>query len=290
MSNIQAVNKTLGAYTPALAADAPVKSTASFSQSLSAAQTPASWVTTPEASRASRPNITTFMDRTGLHFRDACSMIFGVVGSNTDVRDWSAIMASDDPVTAARQATAQMYGRTDITPRSNASYMNNNNTLAREGNFAIRQLKDGQGQVTEQGLKLIDAQGLVLRDAGGSAKKIARNAWLFGFDTQPLAKLAKSASSVSESLGQAVTQASQMNMAMASTRLSAVKTSLPADSSNSVMSLSQAVSRSQLRSQATTSSDGISASALEQARSSASRAHAATHVDTASYLRSLFRA
>jgi hypothetical protein len=293
MTTIQAVHKTPAAYTPAVALDAPATTPTSFSQSLSAVQTPQSWLTTAEASRASRPNFATFMGRTGAPFLDASEMLNGVVGSNTDVRDWAAIMASDDPMTAARQATAQMYGRTDITPRSDASYMNDNNTLAREGNFAIRQLKDSQGQVIEQGLKLIDAQGLVLRDAGGSAKKIARNAWLFGFDTQPLAKLTNAASSVSESLGKAVTQASQMNTAsaaMASTRSSTVKTNLAANNSANVMSLSQTVSRSSLRADPMRGSDrGSAAPALEEA-TARQRAPAAAPVDSARYLRSLFRA
>lgn len=293
MTTIQAVYKTPAAYTPAVALDAPATTSTSFSQSLSAVQAPPSLVTTAEASRASRPSITTFMQRTGSPFLDAAEMINGVVGSNTDVRDWSAIMASDDPMTAARQATAQMYSRTDITPRSDASYMNDNNTLAREGNFALRELKNSQGVVIEQGLKLIDAQGLVLRDAGGNAKKIARNAWLFGFDTQPLAKMAQAASAVSENLGKAVTQASQMNTAssaMASTRSSAVKTNLAASNSASVMSLAQTVSRSSLRADASRSSDrGSAAPALEEA-TARQRAPAAAPVDSARYLRSLFRA
>lgn len=289
MTTIQAAFKPTAAPTPAVSLDSPTTTSTSFSQSLSAVQTPKSWVTTAEASRVSRPNITTFMERTGAAFNDAAGVIFGVVGSNTDVRDWSAIMSSEDPMTSVRQATAQMYGRTDIPPRTDASYMDNINTLARDGNFAIRQLKDEQGQVTNQGLKLIDAQGLVLRDAGGSAKKIARNAWLFGFDTKPLAKLAKSATSVSENLGKAMTQASQMimsNAAMATTRSSAIKPSLTFNSTASVMAMPQSFNRSQFRAEAMRANDRGSAPAPEQATLRASR----THVDSASYLRSFFRA
>lgn len=293
MTTIQAVNKPPAAYTPALALDAPATTSASFSQSLSAAQAPQSLVTTAEASRASRPNITTFMQRTGAPFLDAAEVIYGVVGSNTDVRDWSAIMASNDSMTAARQATAQMYGRTNITPRTDASYMDNNNTLAREGNFAVRQLKDSQGQVIEQGLKLIDAQGLVLRDAGGTAKKIARNAWLFGFDTQPLAKMVQASTSVSENLGRAVIQANEMNTssaAMVSTRSSAAKSSSADNTGASVMSLSRVLSRSQPLAESVRVSDRVSAApALEEA-TARQRAHASVPVDSARYLRSLFRA
>lgn len=289
MTTIQAAFKPTAVPTPAVSLGPPTTTSTSFSQSLSAVQTPKSWVTTAEASRVSRPNITTFMERTGAAFNDAAGVIFGVVGSNTDVRDWSAIMSSEDPMTSVRQATAQMYGRTDISPRTDAFYMDNSNTLARDGNFAILQLKDEQGKVTDQGLKLIDAQGLVLRDAGGSAKRIARNAWLFGFDTQPIAKLAKSASSVSENLGKAMTQASQMimsNAAMVTTRSSAIKPSLTFNSTASVIAMSQSSNRSQFRAEEMRANDRGSALAPEQATSRASR----THVDSASYLRSFFRA
>ena len=49
-----------------------------------------------------------------------------------------------------------------------------------------------------------------MRDAGSSPKTIARNAWLFGSDTQPLAKLASACATVSADLGRAVQQASTM--------------------------------------------------------------------------------
>jgi hypothetical protein len=101
-----------------------------------------------------------------------------------------------------------MYGRTDITPRTDAVYMGASDTVAKEGNFAVRLLKGEDNKVLDQGLKLIDAQGLLLRDAGSNPETIARNAWLFGFDTQPLAKLAQAAASVSPDLGRAVQQAS----------------------------------------------------------------------------------
>jgi hypothetical protein len=207
MSTISSVNNPAIGYVAPIAVDSSTVSS-SFSQTLAVAQAPKSWLTTAEAAQASRPNVKEFMDRAGAKFLDASELIYGVVGSNTDVRDWAAIMASDDPISAARQATGQMYGRTDITPRTDANYMGASDTLAREGNFAVRLLKDELNQVKDQGLKLIDAQGLLLRDAGSSPETIARNAWLFGFDTQPLAKLAQAAATISADLGRAVQQAS----------------------------------------------------------------------------------
>jgi len=209
MSTITNVNTTT-AYIAPVAAYAPATTATSFSQTMALAQTSRSWLSTADVSQASRPNIKQFMDRTGAEFLDASELIYGVVGSNTEVRDWTAIMASEDPITAARQATGQMYGRTDITPRTDATYMGDTDTVAKEGNFAVRLLKDEDNQVLDQGLKLIDAQGLLLRDAGNNPKTIARNAWLFGFDTQPLAKLAQASATVSEALGKAVQQASTM--------------------------------------------------------------------------------
>jgi hypothetical protein len=41
--------------------------------------------------------------------RDALDLMSGVMGSNVDTRNWSAIMAAPDPVAAAREATRQYY-------------------------------------------------------------------------------------------------------------------------------------------------------------------------------------
>ena len=112
-------------------------------------------------------------------------------------------------MTAARQATGAMYGRTDTPLRTNAAYLSASDTVAKDGNFAVRLLKDETDNVLDQGVKLVDAQGLILRDAGSSAESMARNAWLFGFDTAPLANLASAATTLSPQLGQAV-QAVQM--------------------------------------------------------------------------------
>ena len=46
--------------------------------------------------------------------RISSDLLYGVVGSNTDTRNWEAIMDSDDPVTAAQIATSQMYGGTTV--------------------------------------------------------------------------------------------------------------------------------------------------------------------------------
>jgi hypothetical protein len=297
MSTINTVLKTPAAFAAPIAVDAPATSSANFSSTLAVAQAPKTLLTTAEASSASRPNIKAFMDRTGAQFLDASELIYGVVGSNTDVRDWTAIMASNDPISAARQATGQMYGRTDITPRTDATYMGQGDTVAKEGNFAVRLLKDEDNKVVDQGLKLIDAQGLILRDAGTNPETIARNAWLFGFDTQPLAKLAASAASVSADLGKAVQQASVKNT-FTNTANTAQMPLLAADNAKllglsglTLMSTSQSSPSQSVAEPVVTAQKDHQASSpsLEQVLQQVS-AKALEHLDSAAYLSSLFKA
>jgi hypothetical protein len=299
MSTINTVLKTPAAFAAPIAVDAPATSSASFSSTLAVAQAPKTLLTTAEASSASRPNIKAFMDRTGAQFLDASELIYGVVGSNTDVRDWTAIMASNDPISAARQATGQMYGRTDITPRTDATYMGQGDTVAKEGNFAVRLLKDEDNKVVDQGLKLIDAQGLLLRDAGNSPETIARNAWLFGFDPQPLAKLAAAAATVSADLGKAVQQASVKNtftnVTTANTAqipvLAADNAKLLGLSGLTLLSTSQSPTSQFMAEPVVTAQKDHHASSpsLEQVLQQAS-AKALEHLDSASYLSSLCKA
>jgi len=207
-------------YATANVAEEPIANSGkAFPQALKNLQMPASWLTTSDAANAHRPNIKGFMDVTGASFADASELLYGVVGSNTDVRNWAAIMTSTDPITAARQATAQMYGRSDVAPRTNAAYLGDQDTIARAGNFGLRQLKDDEQKISDQGLKLVDAQGLVLRDAGSSPEQIAKNAWLFGFDTQPLSTLVQPAKRLSNDLSQAIATAAQQPVLIQSTPL-----------------------------------------------------------------------
>ena len=294
MSTISSVsNPTLG-YVAPTSVDSPTVSS-NFGQTLAVAQAPKSWLTTSEASQAHRPNIKEFMDRLGAPFLDASELIYGVVGSNTDVRDWSAIMASEDPISAARQATGQMYGRTDITPRTNAAYMGASDTVAKEGNFAVRLLKDEDHKVLDQGLKLIDAQGLLLRDAGSNPETIARNAWLFGFDTQPLAKLAQAAATVSPDLGRAVQKASitapaantatAVTQAPVLTRAAENVTPLGLTAQTTAQTTAPAVFEPVVTAQ---KDNQATSPSLQQVLQEAA-ANAFSHLDSATYLNTLFK-
>jgi hypothetical protein len=290
MSTISSVSNPSLGYMASTAVDIPTVSS-NFGKTLAVAKSPKSWLTTAETSQAQRPSIKEFMDRSKAPFLDASELIYGVVGSNTDVRDWSAIMASEDPISAARQATGQMYGRTDITPRTNAAYMGASDTVAKEGNFAVRLLKDEDNKVLDQGLKLIDAQGLLLRDAGSNPETIARNAWLFGFDTQPLAKLAQAAATVSPDLGRAVQQASitapaantatAVTQAPVLTRAAENVTPLGLTAQTTAPAVFEPVVTAQKDNQATSPS-------LQQVLQEAA-ANAFSHLDSATYLNTLFK-
>lgn len=66
---------------------------------------------TPEKlARRAKPNIAQFMDATGADFNTASEVLYGLVGSNQDRRDWKKVMASKDPYTAAVAGLGQMYG------------------------------------------------------------------------------------------------------------------------------------------------------------------------------------
>jgi hypothetical protein len=56
-----------------------------------------------------KPNMREFMDATGATAAQASQALYGSVGSNKDIRDWDAIMASDNPLQATQAATSQMY-------------------------------------------------------------------------------------------------------------------------------------------------------------------------------------
>ncbi|BBP44289.1 hypothetical protein [Thiosulfativibrio zosterae] len=166
-----------------------------------------SLVTDALTAKVYRPDMKHFMDATGLNAADASEILYGVVGSNVDTRNWSAIMASDDPVSMARKATGEMY---NVGYSYNLDAYNvdkvGSGKVAQSGNFVLQQQFDGDGKVTSQGLRLIDGQGNLLRDAGNDELQIKRNAWLFGFDTAPLQALIEPAQLISQDLSDAINQ------------------------------------------------------------------------------------
>ena len=131
-----------------------------------------------------KPDTATFMRATGADFSTASSLLYGVVGSNTDYRDWNAIMASGDPVQAARQATGALYNSDLPYTSGNGFKPSAAQTVAASGNFAW--LKVDQ----REGLWVMNNQGEALRQLPASAPDILRTARDFGLDTADLDTLA----------------------------------------------------------------------------------------------------
>ena len=148
-------------------------------------------VNNSSVARDSRPNMKQFMDATGASAAVASEMLYGVIGSNSDLRNWDAIMASSNPVEAARAATRQLYnsnltyelgqdsrfGTVDYIEAVAEQSVNIETLVAQSGNFALSET-DGRAHID-----LTTSTGLLLRGAGSSAEQIGRTAWLFGFDT-----------------------------------------------------------------------------------------------------------
>ena len=142
-----------------------------------------------------RPSVREFVEVAGVTIRDASEFLYGVVGSNAELRNWEKIMDSDDPVEAVRQATNQLYnsdksyelfnhpayGTDEYNGVLHDHSLSSQNVIRRNGNFADVQPIPG---VTEK--MLVSSSGLILRGAGGDETQIERTAWLFGFSTKDL--------------------------------------------------------------------------------------------------------
>jgi hypothetical protein len=143
-------------------------------------------VTTPvDELGAGKPTLAAFMQVTGGDVSSSVEALYGSIGANKDYRDWTKIMASSDPLLAARQASQALYNSADIdfAPAS-AKQADSLNTVASAGNFAYLD-QDGQ-----KGLYVVDGQGRLLRNVNMDAPSILRAAESFGLDLAPLADLA----------------------------------------------------------------------------------------------------
>ena len=136
------------------------------------------------ANRSAKPSIADFMRATDTDFHTASSTLYGVIGSNQDLRDWNAIMAADDPLLAARQATGALYASDLAYGNANSFHPSEEQTLASSGSFAWLDVD------SRQGLWLMDGQGGALRQLPLSAPDILRAARDFGADPADLEGLA----------------------------------------------------------------------------------------------------
>lgn len=206
--------------TSSASSTADASTAAAFAQAIATATaaTPApttasvSLLTDAATALAARPDMKQFMDATGANAADASELLYGTVGSNTDTRNWQAIMSSTDPVTMARQATAAMYnGGNNVVNAANSINTEGNGLVAQSGNFALQQVTVATTAtgtpINHTSLDVIDSRGNILRDAGTTPEQIQRNAWLFGIDTAPLQQLVQPAAQLSQSLSSAISQA-----------------------------------------------------------------------------------
>lgn len=131
-----------------------------------------------------KPDMATFMQATGASVSTANALLYGVVAGVEEYRDWGAIMASDDPVLAARQATGALYN-SDLPYTSDSGFKpTDNQTLASAGNFAWLDVND------RQSLWVMNNRGEAISQVPMSAPDILRTSRDFGLDIGALSTLA----------------------------------------------------------------------------------------------------
>lgn len=162
-----------------------------------------------------KPNMKELMDFTGISAKEASSILYGVIGSNEDTRDWNKILTSSDVLKAAKEETAKMYNsNSDYSLVSNSeetasteetfsisdSEIEDSNSVTtlvdiQEGNLRFKQTsqfdEETQSDVVTNSLYLASSNGNLLRNAGNTPAQIVENLDAFGFDIEPLSTLAQ---------------------------------------------------------------------------------------------------
>lgn len=136
-----------------------------------------------------KPSPGYFAEKTGIDYKDALDMVYGVVGSNKDTRDWSAIMSSDNPLETARAETAQMISGATASLTSNANFRQEYNTMANTDHLAVVQMGSQENPTNE--IFLTDGSGKLLRNMTDSPEQIGKNLWLHGQNTDELGELSQ---------------------------------------------------------------------------------------------------
>lgn len=140
-----------------------------------------------------KPDMAEFMVKTGADAATASDILYGAIGSNTDLRNWKAIMYSSDPIGSARAATAALYNSSLDYASPNAIKTDVENIMASSGNFTYAKyftpsLTDPLKPVESAGLFITDGAGNILSFAADPELLAARSAD-FGFDTHALSDL-----------------------------------------------------------------------------------------------------
>ena len=155
--------------------------------------------TLPSIDTTKKPSIKELMDFTNMSFEDASSILYGVVGSNEDSRDWNKILTSSDVLKTAKEETAKMYnGYT--APLEEVVDETEENPVKKtidvqEGNIKFLQTTQTNEElgvdVVSDSLYLAASNGLLLRSAGNTPKQILDSLDAFGFSVEPLKNLAQ---------------------------------------------------------------------------------------------------
>ena len=155
--------------------------------------------TLPSIDTTKKPSIKELMDFTNMSFEDASSILYGVVGSNEDTRDWNKILTSSDVLKTAKEETAKMYnGYTapleEVVDETEENPVKKTIDL-QEGNIKFLQTTQTNEElgvdVVSDSLYLAASNGLLLRSAGNTPKQILDSLDAFGFSVEPLKNLAQ---------------------------------------------------------------------------------------------------
>lgn len=154
-------------------------------------QTTTSPSVAPTAASSAKPSTAKFAAAAKTDVSTASSMLYGVIGSNIDMRDWATIMASPDPLATARALTSAMYNS------GSKAYLAAGATRPQDrsatvwsytaGNFTFyKELIPGVGD--NYILALVDANGYQLTSAA-NPDVLAKLITNFGFNKSALASL-----------------------------------------------------------------------------------------------------
>jgi hypothetical protein len=142
------------------------------------------------------PNIAEFMERTGVDFKTAAFFLGGAIGRAPDMRDWAAIMASDDPLAAARRATGELLGPGEHSARIKSELEDmgykpvaERDVVAHAGNFAV--VDNGTSKAGQRlALQIVDDNGHLGVPVEWDEDAIRNAGRDFGISLAPLADIA----------------------------------------------------------------------------------------------------
>lgn len=145
-----------------------------------------------------RPTLAEFMDKSGADWQTSADIVAGVVGAQEDPRDWTAIMASANPLQSAREATGQMinsvehveFNRT-ILDKLGYTRPDPSKTIASAGNFGVIDLGTTPSGQPNLSISIVDALGQPVGPSlGWDAPSIVKAARDYNLSLKPLADLA----------------------------------------------------------------------------------------------------